>query len=99
MKNSKSKWSELVNAEKVTVKLIWTHYANHVLKGIPVKSVQYKETKQAFYAGFFESFSLLFEMTDKVNDDDASEIMDKLYMECFQYLKKIMEKIEKDETN
>lgn len=60
-----------------TIQSQWEQYYTRTMKpsGIKPGSVQYEETKRAFYAGAGSYFAILMEVTNNLSEDAAAGVL------------------------
>jgi len=76
-----------------TVKQAWDEYADSCFMGLNISnnSLQYIETKQAFYSGYLSLMKWQLDtMTSKVSEKQGADYMDAIFDEVQNELKKII---------
>lgn len=72
----------------ITIALIWTQFAGAVLP-VNASTVQREEMKKAFYAGFFECFSVHHDLVANIPDDEGIKVLERLFAEAKEFYKSI----------
>lgn len=83
--------------EEIKVETLFQYYLGSVYQGVAMSSVQYREIKKTFFAGFSECLRLCYDMPDRYSDDDSSAILSQLTLETNAFIKSQIEQDMKDQ--
>lgn len=72
--------------DKVTIAHLWTNFAGEVLPA-GCSEGQRKDMQKAFYAGFFECFSLQMNIIPELPDEKGAEVLERFYNEAIEFYK------------
>ena len=67
--------------------IIWQMYLTGVYKGEPLPPVQYREVKQAFFAGLHAAFHEIRTVSEVLPEDTAVQMLEKFQKECEAFAK------------
>lgn len=91
--SKKINWADLIDdPKKIKVEIFWRFYSSQIFQGIDVSSVQYKETKQAYFVGFSECFRVMTDISERFDEDNASEILSSLAKESNEYIESLIDR-------
>jgi hypothetical protein len=60
---------------------MWERYAKMVLKELPEDSIQYKETRKAFYAGAIDMFTTMQDIAGRLSETDSLKVFTEIESE------------------
>lgn len=66
----------------------WQSYSDACFEGVEVGEVQVRETRLAFYAGMWDMFRLLTDVSDTMDEDAAVVVLEGLLAEFEDYKKR-----------
>lgn len=73
---------------KIEIESLWQNYERKVMCGVNPTSVQYVETKRAFYAGVFETLRATALLGDEnVSEQDGARALDDLFSQTVAFFK------------
>jgi hypothetical protein len=64
---------------------MWEEYATKTMPDIPPDSVQYRETRKAFYAGAFALFYSVLTINDKGTEEAITRLMKGFELQFMEY--------------
>lgn len=80
-------WNDIIkDTNRLSIELLWRLYADAVFKGMTVTRTQYAETKQAFFIGVNECFKLMVDMSERLSEDAAAEVLSRLHREVADFM-------------
>lgn len=79
---------------KLSIEDQWKILAKHIFNFEP-STVQYEETRKAYFCGFSSAFSLMTNISAELPEDEAMVYMDKLQAEITAYENKIRAQVER----
>lgn len=92
-KISQISWTEITKEpDKISIELLWRIYSGHIFTGKEVGSVQYSETKQAFYVGFSECFKFMTDIASGLEEDHACKVFSNLANEMNKFTDSLIER-------
>lgn len=73
----------------ITIALLWTNFAGFVLPA-NASDVQREEMRKAFYAGFFECFSVHHDLVANIeSDEEGAQVLERLTNEAHAFYKSL----------
>lgn len=93
-KMGKTSWVKIFKdkPEEISAEMLWRLYVTHAYEGKDVSSVQYKETKKAFFIGFNECFKVLSDFASDLPEEKACEMLTKLAKELNEFVRSTLER-------
>lgn len=89
----KINWADIIgNIDNLKVEMIWRLYAQNVFSGMEVSAIQYQETKQAFFCGFAECFRILSDVSERYDENQASDILSRLSKESNTFIESLVDR-------
>lgn len=74
--------------EEITIALLWTNFAGFVLPA-DAPALQREEMQKAFYAGFFECFSVHHDLAANLPDERTFAVLARLHKEASDFYEKL----------
>lgn len=91
--SKKISWADIfTDPNKIKVEMFWRLYAEQIFKGVEVSTVQYQETKQAYFVGFSECFKIMTDISERFDENQASDILSDLARESNQYIDSLIDR-------
>jgi len=86
------KWTDPMKPEAVTIGFCWDTFAHFTMPTVPKDTVQYKEMRKAFYAGFVECFKIMndLSLSTELTEDQACTVLSKISNEGNQFFDELI---------
>lgn len=90
---AKINWADIVgNIDNLKVEMMWRLYAQNVFGQNEVSAVQYKEMKQSYFCGFSECFRVMTDISERYDENEASDILTSLCKESNEYIESLLDR-------